>query len=103
MKTGWGILGIAALVAATLPTGGCNTACPAIGCITTIEVIDEGDTTAVDEVQLCTDEGCSEPEPATVPAPSIVASEVWVPLPDGGFSPAWAKHAAACLSGLAHP
>ena len=88
MKQGWGILGIATLVAVTLPAGGCSTACPAIGYVSTIEVRVEGDTKAVHEVQLCTDVGCSEPEPTAAPAPSVIVSEHWIPLPGGGFSPA---------------
>lgn len=87
MKTDWGILGIAVLLAATLPASGCSTACPAIGYVSTIEVIMEGDTEAVNEVQLCTDEGCSAPEPTSGPAPSVIVSGQWVPLPNGGFSP----------------
>jgi hypothetical protein len=88
MKTGWGILGVAALVAATLPAAGCSTACPAIGYVSTIEVRVEGNTAAVHEVQLCTDEGCSAPEPTPAPAPTVAIAEGWVPLPNGGFSPA---------------
>ncbi|WP_258802366.1 hypothetical protein [Pseudarthrobacter sp. NS4] len=90
MKTGWGILGVAALAAVTLPAAGCSTACPAIGYVSGIEVIVEGDTTLIDEVQLCTDEGCSAPEPtaAPVPAPSVAVTDDWVQLPNGGFSPA---------------
>lgn len=88
MKAGWGILGVAALMGIMLPAAGCSTACPAIGYVSTIEVIVEGEAEAVDEVQLCTDEGCSAPEPAAAPAPSVIVSEQWVPLPNGGFSPA---------------
>lgn len=57
MKSGRGILGIAALVAATLPAVGCSTACPAIGYVSRLEVTVEGDTAAVEKVQLCTNEG----------------------------------------------
>jgi hypothetical protein len=88
MKTGWGILGIAVLLAATLPASGCSTACPAIGYVSTLDVIVEGDVGALHEVQLCTDEGCSAPEPTPAPAPSVAVSEDWIPLPNGGFSPA---------------
>lgn len=88
MKTGWGILRIAALVVATLPAAGCNTACPAIGYVSGLEVIVEGDVAAVDEVELCTDEGCSAPEPIAAPAPSLAVTDDWVQLPNGGFSPA---------------
>lgn len=90
MKTGWGILGIAVLLAATQSATGCSTACPAIGYVSGLEVVVEGDVTAVDEVQLCTDEGCSAPEPtsAPAPAPSADVTDHWVPLPGGGFSPA---------------
>lgn len=88
MKTGWGILGIATLVAATLPAAGCSTACPAIGYVSGLEVIVEGDVAAVDEVELCTNEGCSAPEPTAAPAPSLAVTDDWVQLPNGGFSPA---------------
>lgn len=90
MKTGWGILGIAALVAVMLPATGCSTACPAIGYVSGLEVIVEGDTTAIDEVQMCTDEGCSTPEPTAAPVPerSVTVTDDWVQLPNGGFSPA---------------
>ncbi|MCQ6272837.1 hypothetical protein M8J71_20475 [Pseudarthrobacter sp. R1] len=88
MKTGRGILGIAALIAATLPAAGCSTACPAIGYVSGLEVIVEGDVAAVDEVQLCTDEGCSAPGPTAAPAPSVAVTDHWVQLPNGGFSPA---------------
>lgn len=87
MKTGWGILGVAALVAVMLPAADCSTACPAIGYVSSVEVIVQGWTDAVDEVQLCTDEGCSAPEPTVAPAPSVAVSDYWVPLPGGGFSP----------------
>ena len=88
MKTGWGILGITALVAVMLPAAGCSTACPAIGYDSGLEVIVEGDTTAIVEVQLCTDEGCSAPAPTAAPAPSLAVTDHWIPLPNGGFSPA---------------
>jgi hypothetical protein len=90
MKTGWGILGIAALVTVMLPAAGCSTACPAIGYVSGLEVIVEGDTTAIDEVQMCTDEGCSTPEPTAAPVPerSVTVTDDWVQLPNGGFSPA---------------
>lgn len=90
MKTGWGILGGIVLLAASLPAAGCSTACPAIGYVSGLEVIVEGDLTVVDEIQLCTDEGCSAPEPtaAPAPAPSVAVTDHWVPLPGGGFSPA---------------
>jgi hypothetical protein len=90
MRTGWGILGIAALVAVMFPAAGCSTACPAIGYVSGLEVIVEGNVAAVDEVQLCTDEGCSAPGPtvAPTPAPSVAVTDQWVQLPGGGFSPA---------------
>lgn len=90
MKTDWGILGIAALGAVIVPTAGCSTACPAIGYVSSLKVIAEGDTAAVDEIQLCTDRGCSAPEPtaAPLPAPSVAVTDNWVQLPSGGFSPA---------------
>lgn len=104
MKTGWGILRITALVAVLLPAAGCaeqhapsqpdagrsstGTVCPAIGYVSTIVVNVEGDVESVNEVQLCTDEGCSAPGPTAAPAPSVAVSDHYVPLPGGGFSPA---------------
>jgi hypothetical protein len=90
MKTGWGILAATALITVTLSAAGCSAACPAIGYVSTLEVIVQGQTGLVDEVQLCTDEGCSAPEPtaAPAPAPSVAVNDHWVPLPGGGFSPA---------------
>lgn len=90
MRTGWGTLGVAALIAVVLAAAGCSTACPAIGFVSGLEVIVEGDMTAIDEIQLCTDEGCSAPAPtaAPVPAPSVAVTDDWVQLPNGGFSPA---------------
>lgn len=79
---------MAALIAATLPAAGCTTACPAIGYVSSLEVRVEGDASAVDEVELCTDEGCSAPAPSPAPAPSMAVSEPMIPLPNGGFSPA---------------
>lgn len=87
MNTGWGILGMAALAAVTLSAAGCSTACPAIGYVSTIQVAVEGETEAVHEVKLCTDGGCSEPEPPAVPARPIASAGGWVALPGGGFSP----------------
>ena len=104
MKTGWGILRITALAAVMLPAAGCSepweplgpeadrptagTICPAIGYVSIITVNVKGDTEAVNEVQLCTDEGCSAPGPTAAPAPSVAVSDHYVPLPNGGFSPA---------------
>jgi hypothetical protein len=104
MKSGWGILKVTALVAVLLPIAGCSeqlghlepdagrssagTVCPAIGYVSTILVSVEGDAEAVNEVQLCTDEGCSAPGPTAAPAPSVAVSDHYVPLPNGGFSPA---------------
>jgi hypothetical protein len=102
MRTGWGILGIAALVAVMLPAAGCSTACPAIGYVSIIEVIVEGDAEAVREVQLCTDEGCSAPESTAAPAPSVTVSEEWIQLPNGGFSPAPGPSVTRPLLGTAH-
>jgi hypothetical protein len=104
MKSGWGILRITALVAVMLPAAGCaeprepsepdagrssaGTVCPAIGYVSTIMVNVEGEVESVNEVQLCTHEGCSAPGPTASPAPSVAVSDHYVPLPDGGFSPA---------------
>lgn len=104
MKSAWGILKVTALVAVLLPTAGCfeqleqsepdaggssaGIACPAIGYVSTISVNVEGDVKAVNEVQLCTEEGCSAPGPTASPAPSVAVSAPYIPLPNGGFSPA---------------
>lgn len=88
MRTGWGILGLLALAAVTLPAAGCSTACPAIGYVSVLEVQLEGNSSQVNDVQLCTDQGCSAPAPSPAPAPSVAVSDDWIPLPNGGFSPA---------------
>lgn len=74
----------------TLAAGGCSTACPAIGYVSSLEVAVVGGTDRVSDVRLCTDQGCSAawPTPAPTPAPSIAVPDQWVPLPNGGFSPA---------------
>ncbi|MET3934927.1 hypothetical protein [Arthrobacter sp. OAP107] len=59
MKTGWGILRVTVLLASLLPTTGCTAVCPAIGYANIITVNVEGNTAAMDEVQLCSDHGCS--------------------------------------------
>lgn len=76
MKTGWRILGyIAALIVAGLQVTACDfpVACPAIGYVSTITVNLEGHIKEVDEVRLCTDQGCSVPAPSagTLPMKSI--------------------------------
>jgi hypothetical protein len=79
---------MAALAAVMLPAAGCSTACPAIGYVSVLEVHLEGNNSQVHEVQLCTGQGCSAPAPTVTTAPSVAVSEAWIPLPDGGFSPA---------------
>lgn len=64
MRTGLGILGTGLLFAGTLATAGCGTACSTIGYVSVITVKLEGNADAVDEVQLCSDQGCSQRLPA---------------------------------------
>lgn len=71
MKTGWGILGTALLISAMLPVAGCTVVCPATGWASIITIIVEGNTAAVDEVQLCSDHGCSQRLPDYGPAVPI--------------------------------
>lgn len=52
------------LLAVTLATAGCGTACSAVGYVGIITVKLEGNAGAVDEVQLCSDQGCSQRMPA---------------------------------------
>jgi len=63
MKRGWGILNIAVLLVAAVPAAGCSTVCPAVGYASIITVTLAGENSAVDEVQLCSDLGCSERQP----------------------------------------
>ncbi|NUT70997.1 hypothetical protein [Pseudarthrobacter sp. C4D7] len=58
MKKGWGILGT--LLFATSSVTGCGAACSAVGYVSIITVTLEGHAAAVDEVQLCSDQGCSQ-------------------------------------------
>jgi hypothetical protein len=83
MKTGWGTFGIAALVANCLQITACDipVACPAIGYVSTITVNVEGDIAGVDEVKVCTAEGCSEPEPVPAP-PGPKKTIVPAPIPE---------------------
>lgn len=60
MKPGWGILNMAVLLVAAVPAAGCSTVCPAVGYASIITVTVAGDNSAVDEVQLCSNLGCSE-------------------------------------------
>ncbi|MDQ0118449.1 hypothetical protein J2T22_001627 [Pseudarthrobacter defluvii] len=68
MRTGLGILGTGLLLAATLASAGCGTACSTVGYVSVITVKLEGNVGAVDEVQLCGDQGCSQRLPAEEPA-----------------------------------
>ena len=82
MRTGWGILGI--LMFATPTLIGCGTACPAIGYIGIITVTIEGDATYVDEMQLCSDLGCSQRLPAegsAIPIQKVVPGSSATPYP----------------------
>ncbi|MBT2512862.1 hypothetical protein [Arthrobacter sp. ISL-30] len=83
MKTGWGTVGVAALVASCLQITACDipVACPAIGYVSTITVNLEGDIAGVDEVKVCTAEGCSEPEPMPAP-PGPKKTIVPAPVPE---------------------
>ncbi|MFV0374854.1 hypothetical protein [Microbacterium sp.] len=57
-----GIVAVAGLVTAIGLTGCVPFACPAIGWSNTVVVQLDGDTSAVDQVQLCTDDGCAPAE-----------------------------------------
>ncbi|SFT70147.1 hypothetical protein [Arthrobacter sp. ov118] len=69
MRWNWGILRSAVvLMAAALQVTACgvnDVVCPAVGWVTTITVRLEGDLTAVNDVQLCTPEGCSVTNPTS--------------------------------------
>jgi hypothetical protein len=72
MKSGWGILGLFAVVAVgVMPTTGCSiNACPAIGYVRTLTVNIEGNVSVVSDVSVCNETGCSQPEPtAGTPVP----------------------------------
>lgn len=68
MHMGRVITGTALLLACGLPTTGCSVVCPASGYAAIITVNVEGNAAAVDEVQLCSDQGCSERQPDHGPA-----------------------------------
>ncbi|MEW1810472.1 hypothetical protein AB0284_07160 [Pseudarthrobacter phenanthrenivorans] len=92
MRTGLGILGTGLLLAATLATTGCGTACPAIGYISIITVTVEGNADTVDEVQLCSDQGCSQRLPthgAATSIPSIPPGTSATTSPDHIAQPAF--------------
>lgn len=57
-----GLVAVAGLVTAMGLTGCVPFACPAIGWSNTFTVQLDGDTLAVDQVQLCTDDGCAPAE-----------------------------------------
>ncbi len=54
-----GLVAVAGLVTVMGLTGCGSVACPAIGWSNTLVVQLAGDSSAVDQVQLCTDEGCA--------------------------------------------
>lgn len=74
MRSNWGIFRSAVvLLLAGLQLTGCgmtDVVCPAVGWVSTITVRLEGDITAVNDVQLCTPEGCSVHEAAPAQAAS---------------------------------
>ncbi len=84
-----GLLAVAGLVSAMGLTGCVPFACPAIGWTNALTVQLDGDTSAVDQVQLCTDAGCAPVEDEDVTgALGIVAAEeqkddAWVFSVDG--------------------
>lgn len=79
MRTGWGILG-PLLLAATLTTAGCSVVCPAVGYASIITVKVEGNAAAVDEMQLCSDQGCSQRQPDYGPAVPVKSVRPGVPV-----------------------
>ncbi|WP_193342733.1 hypothetical protein [Pseudarthrobacter sp. AB1] len=81
MKSGWRILGTSLLVAMGLPTTGCSVICPAVGYASVITVNVEGNAAAVDEVQLCSDQGCSERLPDYGPAVPMKSVQPGLPSP----------------------
>jgi len=79
MRSNWGVFrsAVVLMVAGLQLTacGGTDVVCPAVGWVSTITVRLEGDLTAVDDVQLCTPEGCSVPDVAA-PQPASPKSAV---------------------------
>ena len=79
MRSNWGISrsAVVLMVAGLQLTacGSADVACPAVGWVSAVTVRLEGDLTAVDDVQLCTPEGCSVPEVAA-PQPASPKSAV---------------------------
>ena len=95
MRSNWGIFrSVAVLTVAGLQLSACganDVVCPAVGWISTISVRLEGDLTAVDDVELCTPEGCSVPD---VAAPQPASPKSAVPSPPVASSPSTAPFAA---------
>jgi hypothetical protein len=90
MRWNWGILRSAVvLMAAALQVTACgvnDVACPAVGWVTTITVRLEGALGAVNDVQLCTPEGCSVPN-ATSPQAASPKSAVPSSADDRSLAP----------------
>lgn len=64
-----GFVAVAGLVTAIGLTGCVPFACPAIGWSNTLTVLLDGDASAVDRVQLCTDAGCAPAEDVDLSGP----------------------------------
>lgn len=64
-----GLLAVAGLVSVMGLTGCVPFACPAIGWSNTLTVQLDGDASAVDQVQLCTDAGCASDEDVDMTGP----------------------------------
>lgn len=68
MRTSWGVPVTVLMLGVMLPATGCRVICPATGWASIITVNVEGAAAAVDEVQLCSDHGCSHRLPDYGPA-----------------------------------
>ena len=74
MRTSWGILATTLVFGVMLPATGCRVICPAAGWASIITVNVEGNAASVDEVQLCSDNGCSQRQPDYGPPVPIIKS-----------------------------
>lgn len=71
-----------------LPAPGCSVVCPATGYASIIAVNVQGDATGVDEVQLCSEQGCSQRLPGYGPPVPIKSVTPGVPNTPSPFIPA---------------
>lgn len=98
MRSNWGIFRSAGLPLAAC--GGTDVVCPAVGWISTITVRLEGDLTAVDDVEICTPEGCSVPDVTAVQTASPKSAVPSSPVDPSASTAPFAAARTAVISWL---